>query len=150
MMRTAFLLLICSAALGAQATGPQGEIRAEAYATGALLGGLGFVLPLGTYARVGLVGAAGRYVDQPSRTAARVDALMRFHLDPLRQHRRALYAAAGVSASRDQDTKWRPYVLARIGMELTSRGRWIPAVEIGLGGGGHIGLVVRPARKHWR
>ena len=150
MIRSPFVLLICAASLGAQVRGPQGEIRAEGYATGALLGGLGFVVPIGTYARMGLVGAAGTYVDEPRTAAVRVDALMRFHLDPLRQFRRALYAAAGVSVNRDQDTEWRSYLLARIGVELATRGGWIPAVEVGLGGGAHLALALRKARKRSR
>lgn len=150
MIRAAVALLVAACPLSAQARGAQGEFRAEAYATGAMLVGAGFVTPIGTYARVGLAGAAGSYVDAPRTAAARGEALMRFHLDPFRQSRRTLYAAAGVSAQRDQDERWRPYLLARIGVEGRARSGWFPAAEIGLGGGGHVAIVLRKARRSGR
>jgi hypothetical protein len=131
-------------------TGPQAELRAEAYYTRAVLGGVGLVVPIGTYARLGGVVAGGAYLDTPREPAARADALIRFHFDPLRQSRRALYGAAGVSAMLDQDGRWRPYLLARLGVEGSAKAGWMPAAELGLGGGAHIALVMRRARARGR
>lgn len=153
MTRGAALLLLLaslSASARAQSGGAQGEVRAEWFATRAILGGAGIAVPVGTYARIGAVVAAGTFVDAPHRTALRADALLRFHLDPFRQFRRAPYGAAGITAQRGRTGTWRPYLLLRAGVEGSPHAGWIPALEAGLGGGAHVSLALRRARHRGR
>jgi hypothetical protein len=148
------LLLAClflPTTAAAQIGGPaQVEIRAEGYWDSSILGAFGVAVPAGTYARLGGVLAAGRYLNEPRRTALRADAVLRFHVDPFRQSRVAMYGAAGMSVRHDQDRSWRPYMIARVGIEGSTRSRWLPAVEAGLGGGAHLALVIRRARDRAR
>lgn len=140
------LLAGASCSLAAQSTMPvQGEVRADVIISPltAVHAGAGLSVPLGTYVRAGFVVAAGtgsRGLD------ARTDAILRFQLDPFRQKRWAPYGGGGISVryrgEEFEDT--REYLLVFAGVEgpLFSR-RWVPAVEVGLGGGTRIGLVLR-------
>jgi hypothetical protein len=126
----------------------QPEVRADfidARATAAHVG-VGFSVPASTYVRLGLVGAVGRaWADGESTTAGRVDALVRFVVDPLREFRWAPYGSGGVGGLYDGDGKWRAVLVGVLGIEGPQRGAIVPAIEVGFGGGLRVGVAVRRA-----
>ncbi len=143
-------------AAGAQAAGPERAVQVEARID-ALLGrrptaqlGIGLTRALGTYVRIDAVAAAGpAFRDGGARLSSRVDATARFVLDPFRQLRRGLYAGGGLSARRTaKETTGN--VVALVGVEGARRNGYAPAVELGLGGGVRVGVVIRQARRDMR
>ena len=108
--------------------------------------GYGVSVPAGLYVRAGLVLGAG--VGRHG-LEGRSDLIGRFSFDPLRQSRWGPYGGAGVSgrfnSSEDSDAK--AYLLFFLGVEGPlpagrTRG-WVPAIEIGLGGGARVGVLIR-------
>jgi len=157
MMGTRAILLIASglaagvpSASGAQMIQQkfQNEVRIDGLfaRTGAVHAGYGITIPSGIYVRTGLVGGfgAGRHGAE-----GRTDFIARFSLDPFRQSRWAPYAGAGLSGRYRSklDGGSRAYLLVLLGLEgsppLGARAGWVPAVEVGLGGGARVGLVLR-------
>ena len=106
----------------------------------AIHAGAGFTVPVGTYVRVGTVGAAGASSDGIS---GRADAFARFHLDPFREHRWALYAGAGLTARYDDNRRTRYFLLLFAGLDGPSSGGISPSIEAGLGGGVRVGVIIR-------
>jgi len=110
--------------------------------------GLGLTVPGGIYVRSGLV--AGLGVGRHG-AEGRTDFVARFSLDPFRQSRWAPYAGAGVSGRyrSDLDGGSRAYLMILLGVEgplsLGSTEGWVPAVEVGLGGGARVAVVMRRA-----
>jgi hypothetical protein len=108
--------------------------------------GYGVSIPAGIYVRTGLVGGvgAGRH-----GVESRADFISRFSLDPFRQSRWAPYAGAGLSGrfrpSADGGAK--AFILVFLGIEgplpAGQPSGWVPAVEIGLGGGARVGVILR-------
>jgi hypothetical protein len=108
--------------------------------------GLGVGVAAGTYVRLGVIGAVGRaWTDDRSRLAGRVDGLVRFTVDPLREARWAPYASAGVGGLFDERDRWRAVLIGALGVEGPSLGRLAPAVEVGFGGGARVGVALRRA-----
>ncbi|HUQ83242.1 MAG TPA: hypothetical protein VM076_18965 [Gemmatimonadaceae bacterium] len=108
--------------------------------------GVGFSVPAGTYVRLGIVGAAGQaWRHGESGGAGRVDALVRFVVDPLREFRWAPYAAGGIGGIYDRSEKWRAVLVGVLGIEGPASGSVVPAIEIGFGGGARVGVVIRRA-----
>ena len=126
----------------------QPEARADfinARAAAAHLG-VGVSVAAGTYVRLGLVAAAGQAWRDGERVGAgRVDALVRFVVDPFREFRWAPYAAGGVGGMYDTDERWRSVLVGVLGIEGPSLGSIVPAFEVGFGGGTRVGAVVRRA-----
>jgi hypothetical protein len=126
----------------------QSELRVDAIfaRSSALHAAYGLTVPAGTYLRAGLVAGigAGRH-----GLEGRTDLIARFSLDPFRQSRWAPYAGAGLSGRyrSDLDGGDRAYLLVFLGVEgplpLGERAGWVPAIEVGLGGGGRVGVVMR-------
>ncbi len=126
----------------------QSEVRVDAIfaRTGAIEAGYGITVPAGIYMRSGLVAGigAGRH-----GVSGRTDLITRFSLDPFRQSRWAPYAGAGLSGRyrSELDGGNRAYLLVFVGVEgplpLGERAGWVPALEVGLGGGGRVGLIMR-------
>lgn len=126
----------------------QSEVRLDAIfaRTSAIEAAYGASVPTGIYMRTGFVAGigAGRHgID------GRTDFVSRFSLDPFRQSRWAPYGGGGLSAryrSRP-DGGSRAYLLLFLGVEgpLPSgkTSGWVPAFEIGLGGGARLGMVLR-------
>lgn len=112
----------------------------------AVQAGYGISIPAGLYVRNGLVGGlgVGRH-----RAEGRIDILSRFSFDPFRENRWSPYAGAGFSTRfrSDQDGGTRGFLLAYVGVEgplpLGERTGWVPALEVGFGGGTRVGLVLR-------
>lgn len=125
----------------------QGEGRIDAIVSQhtAVHAAYGMSVPMGLYLRAGLVLGAGvgrQGVD------SRADLISRFSFDPFRQSRWAPYAGGGVSArinsTAEGDAKG--YLLFFLGIEGPLSGSihgWVPAFEIGLGGGARVGVIAR-------
>jgi hypothetical protein len=113
----------------------------------AVQGGIGATALLGTSLRLGGVAAVGAIVDGPttdrSPVSARVDLFGRLLVDPFKEWPWAPYVGGGASARSDYGRRPRGYLLALVGVDGPRMGRWIPAVELGLGGGTRIGVVLR-------
>ncbi len=149
---TPALVVLSLLALGAaRGAGAQARVQLRADAllarATAVQGGVGVETDAGLYARVGAVAGVGADRDGVS---GRVEGVARFVLDPLRQSRRGPYLGGGAGVSRDGRGDTHAYLLAVIGVEGGAIGGarrgWAPAVEVGLGGGARLALVLRRAR----
>jgi hypothetical protein len=130
------------------------EYRADAIVgrgTAAQAGG-GVSVPLGVYVRLAIDGAAGAtWRDATTRASGRVDAIGRFLLDPFREVPVALSLGGGVSVPYvDGESRVRPYLVLVVDIEGRTRGPITPALQLGLGGGARVGLVLRTATGRWR
>lgn len=148
------LALAIPAVLGAQdAPSPwQGEGRVEAIVARATAVhvGVGLSARISGYVRAGVVAGAGVAPAGDGRAFdARVDAVGRFLFDPYRQHRRAPYAVGGASGRWSRE-RWRGYLVVGVGMEGPVVRGMLPALEIGLGGGVRVGVVLRAAPSEGR
>ena len=133
---------------------PYPEFRADAIVareTAAQVGA-GVVVPLGIYVRFSVDAAGGAtFADGTTRASGRVDAISRFLLDPFRETPVTLSLGGGLSVPYvDGQTRVRPYLTAVIDIEGRMRGRLTPALQIGLGGGARVGLVLRASPARWR
>ena len=117
--------------------------------------GAGVQIPMGYYARLGLDAAVGVATeDRKARTGSadappgpldgRVDLLVRFLLDPFRQSAFGLSLGGGVSARAEPGDRVRPRLLVAMDVEgrRSARGL-VPALQVGLGGGLRVGVVLR-------
>jgi hypothetical protein len=126
------------------------EIRLDVIAghEPAVQAGAGVQIPMGYYVRMGLDGAVGVPVgaDAPSprRADARADLLVRFLLDPFRQSRYGLSVGGGLSARAEPGDHVRPRLLVAMDLEgrRSSHGM-VPALQVGLGGGVRVGVILR-------
>jgi hypothetical protein len=157
-MRTKRMMLVAAlgvaalvpAIVGAQAAQQpfQSEVRLDGIfaRTSAVEAAYGFTVPAGIYMRWGLVGGVGAARHGAS---GRTDLIARFSMDPFRQSRWAPYAGAGLSGRyrSELDGGTRAYLLVFLGVEgplpLGERAGWVPALEVGLGGGGRVGVIMR-------
>jgi hypothetical protein len=110
--------------------------------------GAGVQIPFGYYVRVGVDAAAGARLGESSgalsRVDGRLDLLTRFLLDPFRQSPYGLSLGGGIGLRAEPGDHVRPVLLAALDLE----GRrwasgWAPALQVGLGGGARVGLVLR-------
>jgi hypothetical protein len=126
----------------------QSEVRIDGIfaRTGGVEAGYGFTVPSGIYVRSGLVAGIGAGAQG---IEGRTDLISRFSLDPFRQSRWAPYGGAGLSGRyrNDRDGGSRAYLLVFFGLEgplaLGAREGWVPAFEVGLGGGARVGVILR-------
>jgi len=141
------LMLVITAPLGAQQQRWwQPEARADAILAraNALHGAAGLSTPMGNYIRVAFVGGGGVTVASgESAASARLDVVGRFLIDPFRQSKWGPYGGAGVSWRAERGETGRAYVVMMLGVEGKPGPRFVPALELGLGGGTRIGLVLR-------
>ncbi|HVT40886.1 MAG TPA: hypothetical protein VHE78_17735 [Gemmatimonadaceae bacterium] len=113
--------------------------------------GVGANVPGGYYMRYGVTAAAGpAWTRQADVATARVDLTARYLLDPFHEIAWGLYGGAGLSSRWDKATNWREYLLVVAGAEGPARRGWRVALEVGLGGGARIGIVLRRARANGR
>jgi hypothetical protein len=150
---------LLSAAAEAQVTGPaardaaarrvDGEVRLDALIArvGAIQLGAGATAVAGTYVRAGVDGALGF---SRHGLSGRIDGFARFHFDPFRQSRWAPYGGGGLSGRFDKREKARAYLLIFLGVDGPAGGGVTPSFELGLGGGGRVGVILRQARKDRR
>lgn len=148
----AFALVVCTGAAPLRGQIQQQRIQVEGRLDGifartnAVEAGLGVSIPAGIYVRSGLVGGvgAGRHGIE-----GRTDLISRFSLDPFRQFRWAPYGGGGISGRyRSQlDGGSKVYLLVFLGVEgplpIGRTSGWVPALEVGLGGGARVGFVLR-------
>jgi hypothetical protein len=115
--------------------------------------GAGVQLAMGTYVRIGLDGAAGvatgaRTADASSRADGRVDLLARFLLDPFRQRAYGLSVGGGLSLRAEPGDRVRPLLLVALDVEGRRSARGVvPALQVGVGGGLRLGIVLRRAAR---
>jgi hypothetical protein len=104
-------------------------------------------VPAGTYLRVDLVGAGGASWDGGrAGGSARADVIGRFLFDPFRERRWGLSAGGGLSVRYDRGNasrRWRPLLALIVDLEVPRTGSVAPALQVGLGGGARVGLVIR-------
>ncbi|MEP6491431.1 MAG: hypothetical protein ABJF01_02050 [bacterium] len=156
---TALVVLLACLGLASRASAQQrppsyAEYRADAIVGGGTTAqaGVGAVIPFGVYARLGVDGAAGStWRDGVARASGRVEAIGRFLLDPYREAPVGLSFGGGVSVPYvSRDVHLRPFLTAVVDIEGRMRGPVTPALQIGLGGGARIGLVLRGSAPRWR
>jgi hypothetical protein len=109
--------------------------------------GAGFSAMAGVYTRLGLLasGGAARIGDRTVGTA-RVEGVLRFHLDPLKQSKRGLYGIVGIGAMDDGTHDWEPRLHVGVGLEGRGGRQVAPAMEVALGGGLRVALAFRGTR----
>jgi hypothetical protein len=113
--------------------------------------GAGVNVAAGYYTRIGADLAAGASSrDGGVAASGRVDLAARYLLDPFHEFRWGPYAGGGVTALWDGRANWRAGLLLLIGIEGPAHAGWRTAVELGLGGGARLGLVLRRARSNGR
>lgn len=78
-------------------------------------------------------------------SAGRLDLLARWLSDPFRQSRWGLSAGAGIGQRLEAHRAPSTVAIVTLGVEGPSDGRWVPGVEIGLGGGFRTGVTLRRA-----
>ena len=114
---------------------------------GTLQAGLGANLPLGDYARFELVGAGGvTRIDDVDGKSGRVDALARFLLDPFAETPLGLSIGGGMSAMFGERLRPRQYLVVVTDLEMPRIAGVVPALQVGLGGGVRVGLIMRAAQ----
>jgi hypothetical protein len=136
---------------------PRPEVRLDYLGRNpdAVHAGVGLDLAVGTYLRVELVGAGGPSWDAGRGGAsARADLLARFSFDPFRERKWGLSAGGGLSMRYDElspsDDRWRALIAIVLDLEGPVAGPVTPALQVGLGGGTRIGLVLRAADRSRR
>jgi hypothetical protein len=112
--------------------------------------GAGAQIPLGYYVRVGVVAAVGASLGEreagapDQRMDGRLDVLARFLLDPFRQSRFGFSVGGGMSLRAEPGEIARPLLLVAVDLEgRRARSGMVPAVQLGLGGGARIGILLR-------
>jgi hypothetical protein len=117
----------------------------------ALHAGLGIATDLGSYVRLdaALAGGAAQ-VERTTVASGRAEVVARFLLDPFRQSRWGFYGGGGLIARYDDGPGATGYLTLLVGAELPGTGRTLKAVEVGVGGGTRIGLVIRRGRPNRR
>jgi hypothetical protein len=131
----------------------QFEMRADLLGgppAGAQLGA-GANVTMGSYIRIGAdaaLGASSR--DGGAVASGRVDFVSRYLLDPFREFRLGPYVGGGFTAQWDRRANWRGDLLVIIGVEGPVHAGWRTSVELGLGGGARLGVVLRRARSNGR
>jgi hypothetical protein len=153
---SALAIVVAASRAGGQTPSPTsyGELRVDAIGGDGLTTqvGLGAVIPLGIYVRLGIDAAGGgTWHDGAANASGRVDAIGRFLLDPFREAPVALSLGGGVSLPYvDGQQHLRAYLTAVVDVEGRKRGRFTPALQVGLGGGWRAGFVLRASPARWR
>ena len=138
---------------------PRPEVRADYLDPLTAHAGAGVNVPLGTYVRLGLIGGAGTsWRHGAPATSARADVVARFAFDPFRERRWGPSAGGGLSVRYDHDPdesgrlrgRWRTFIAVFLDLEGRRVGSLAPAVQLGLGGGLRVGLIVRAAAAYRR
>lgn len=156
LLRLAVPLLLVPSILAAQrpvGAAPQVELRAEGILSpiGGAMAGVGVNVRAGWYARVGLALSAGAIgVGGVSESVQRLDGTARFLFDPFAEARRAFYAGAGLGVRRAGSGATQGFLLGVVGVEGATVGRVVPSVELTLGGGARLGVILRGKRQQGR
>jgi hypothetical protein len=158
-MRSVSLALLCLVVpAGLRAQQPvralpqwEGRVVAVVSPVGGVTAGAGVNVRAGWYARLGVAVSAGAVrVDETWAATQRAEATARLLFDPFAERRRGFYAGAGIGADRDASGRTRGLLLGVVGMEGAATGRVVPALELTLGGGARLGVVLRARRPQGR
>ena len=129
------------------------EVIAARHATYAI--GPGVAYPLSSYARAavwvtggGPIGDGGTD-DDVDGLVARAEGVVRFHLDPFKERERGFYAGAGIGVRWMSHVSGTEYLMLQFGLERKV-GKAIAAVELGVGDGARLAIVVRQPRRGYR
>jgi hypothetical protein len=145
---------LMAASVGAQAPTRQVEARLDGIVARrpALEAGGSLILPSGVYARTSLTLAAGvASRDSGNAFVGRAELVSRFLLDPFRESPYGLSIGGGIGLTDVvQAARWRPYLAFVLDLETKRSGGWTPVVQVGLGDGLRLGLVLRTATERWR
>lgn len=130
----------------------------------AIEAGWSFTVPTGSYVRNSATWASG-YSSRGAgdwHRSTRVEVVSRFLLDPFREARYGLSLGAGFGVTNseglysapnafgDRTLRWRQYIAVVADLELRKTAGYTPAVQVGLGGGLRVGLLVRTSSNRWR
>lgn len=108
--------------------------------------GLGVAIASAYNVRLGLDAGVGSVRRADAWTAAgRVDLLARWLSDPFRRSRWGLNAGCGIGQRFESRRTTSTVVIVTLGIEGPSDGRWVPGVELGMGGGVRAGFTFRRA-----
>ena len=132
-----------------RATGVQQEWRLDAVAGNQqlVLAGLGVNVVAGTYTRLVVNALGGRkWSDGGNEAAFQLEGAARFVLDPFRESALGLYGLGGISLRYAKSSEWQPFLLIGVGLERSLGPSRLLALEVALGGGARVGVVVRRAR----
>ncbi len=124
-------------------------VRADAFLArvDAFHAGAGLTREVGSYVRLdGVLGAGVARAGDATAASGRVEVVGRFLLDPFRQSRWGFYGGGGLIGRLDDGDDVRGYFTLVLGAELPGSGRVRPALEVGIGGGTRVALVVRRGR----
>jgi hypothetical protein len=156
------LALVALAALPAAARGQaappaasvEPEVRVDLVVPRAgVEAGVGLQVPMGYYVRIGADVAAGARSSTlaAAHATGRIDLLGRFLLDPFRQSPFGFSAGAGLSTRFESGRRATPLLLVALDVEgRRATNGWVPALQVGLGGGTRVGLVLRRAQAGYR
>ena len=125
--------------------------------------GWGVIIPVSPYVRTHLTAAAGYiYRDRLWMRESRYETTVRFLLDPFRQARYGLSFGGGVGLTNsdglfgepnvlgERFQTWRPFLVTYADLELRKSAGLTPALQLGIGSGIRLGLLVRSATDRWR
>jgi hypothetical protein len=141
----------------------EGRVDARISRSNSVELGWSLIIPASVYVRTALT-AAGGYVrrDQRWTRESRYEATARFLLDPFRQARYGLSLGGGVGMTNSdglftapnvvgqRSQRWRPFLAAFADVELRQSAGLTPAIQVGVGSGVRVGLVIRSATNRWR
>lgn len=133
------------------------ELRADVISgrQALLQAGGGAQLAAGTYVRVSLDAGIGPRLaphDSGGALSGRLDLLARFLLDPGAASRHGLSVGGGLGVLFRPAERGTPVLIVAAELEgpRTHEGGWVPALQVGLGGGARVGLVFRPRKRGQR
>jgi hypothetical protein len=145
---------LTSARLGAQGPPVAKELRVDALVSdhAAVEVGASVIVPSGVYARTAITVATGlAWRDGATASATRVEVVSRFLLDPFRDSPYGLSLGGGLGATNAAGgPHWRPYLAFLLDLELARAGGVTPGIQLGLGGGARLGVVLRSGVERWR
>jgi hypothetical protein len=136
------LCLVHVASAAAQRAQPELRVDAIGPSPYAVQAGAGIIWPLGTYIRASVGAGFGARTSNGATTSEwRGDLLARATLDPFRQQRWALSVGGGLTLRR------RLGLALVVDLEGPEGAGWVPALQVGVGGGARAGLALRRAMK---
>lgn len=156
------LAVVARSQLPSQSVHPEARLDVIAGHQPAVQAGIGVQVPAGYYVRVGVDAAVGLSTQDrkaligspntpPGPLDARADLLVRFLLDPFRQSAYGLSVGGGVTARAEPGDHVRPRLLVAADLEgrRSARGL-VPALQVGLGGGLRVGVILRRGERLMR
>lgn len=140
-------LIVGAGRLAAQGPPMTKELRIDELMSGstAIELGASVIVPAGVYARTAFTAATGvTRRAAATESATRFEVVSRFLLDPFRESPYGLSIGGGLGVTNAAGgSHWRPYLAFLFDFELERAGGVTPAIQLGLGGGARLGVVLR-------